>query len=109
MKCASRWLPIAVSGYLLLGCARGVDSPPSASNAGRTASVLILVAASTKDAVAEIGTAFTKETGIEVKINADDSSKLATQIIQDAPADVFLSANEKWADFVKEKGFAQET
>src|SRR5262249_54167719 len=28
---------------------------------------------------------------------------------QEAPAQLFLSANEKWADFVKEKGFVQET
>jgi len=70
---------------------------------------MTFVAASTKDAVKEIAAAFTSEKNVEVKINADDSSKLATQIVQDAPAHIFLSANEKWADFVKEKGFAQET
>ena len=31
------------------------------------------------------------------------------QISEGAPAQLFLSANEKWADFVKEKGLAQDT
>lgn len=57
----------------------------------------------------EAATAFTAETGAEVKLNSDDSSKLATQIVNEAPADLFLSANEKWAEFVQAKGFAQET
>ncbi|OAI44923.1 hypothetical protein AYO44_13390 [Planctomycetaceae bacterium SCGC AG-212-F19] len=70
--------------------------------------MLVLVAASTTDAVQEIGAQFSLETGIAVKINADDSSKLATQIAHDAPGDIFLSANEQWASFVKDKGFAQE-
>jgi len=71
--------------------------------------VRVLVAASTKEAVEEVAALFTKETGGEVKIVAASSSKLATQIIHEAPADLFLSANEKWADFVKEQGYAQET
>lgn len=100
-----RSLVIPLLLCLALGCSRS----PASSTDGGSKSILILVAASTKDAVAENAAAFTKETGIEVKINADDSSKLATQIVKDAPADLFLSANEKWADFVKEKGFAQST
>jgi molybdate transport system substrate-binding protein len=70
---------------------------------------MAFVAASTKDAIQEVASAFKVEKQIDVKINADDSSKLATQITQEAPAHLFLSANEKWAEFVKEKGYAQET
>jgi molybdate transport system substrate-binding protein len=71
--------------------------------------VVVFVAASTKDAVQEIAVAFKSEKGGEVKIDADDSSKLATQIVEEAPAYLFLSANEQWADFVKDKGYVQET
>src|SRR5262249_39692630 len=71
--------------------------------------VSAFVAASTKDAVQEIASLFQAEKTVEVKINSDDSSKLATQIVQEAPAHVFLSANEKWVDFITEKGFAQVT
>jgi molybdate transport system substrate-binding protein len=71
--------------------------------------VVALVAASTKEAVREIAATFAKEGGGEVRISADDSSRLAQQITQGAPAHLYLSANEKWADFVKEKGFAEQT
>jgi molybdate transport system substrate-binding protein len=93
---------------LALGCAGGPESTKR-GDTDKEGPVVAFVAASTKDAVQEIADAFTKERKVEVKINADDSSKLATQIVEGAPADVFLSANEKWADFVKDKGLAQET
>jgi molybdate transport system substrate-binding protein len=83
----------------VLGGCRDSDPPPRP--------VLIFAAASTKDAVAEAAAAFTQQSGIAVKISDDDSSRLAAQIVNGAPADLFLSANEKWADHVKEKGLAQ--
>jgi molybdate transport system substrate-binding protein len=86
-----------------LGCGGQIQTPKAHEP------VTVFVAASTKDAVAEIASAFKDETQIEVRISADDSSKLAMQIVQEAPAQLFLSANEKWADYVKEKGFADET
>src|SRR5271165_5218759 len=85
------------------GCHRGGDVAQS------NQPVIAFVAASTGDAVTDIASAFHSKHKIEVKVNADDSSKLALQITQQAPAHVFLSANEKWADYVKEKGFALET
>jgi molybdate transport system substrate-binding protein len=71
--------------------------------------VRILVAASTKEAVEEVAGLYTKDTGVEVKVIAESSSRLATQIVHDAPADLFLSANAKWADYVAEKGYAHDT
>src|SRR5271170_2907152 len=72
MKYAGRWFSVSLLCVLLVGCSRGTDT---ASSAGRSGSVLVLVlvAASTQDAVQENAAAFTQETGIEVKINADDS------------------------------------
>src|SRR5262245_33044607 len=97
---------LAVVLVTLAGCGR---QPQGVTNADpKAGKVVAFVAASTKDAVQEIADAFTKDRGVKVVINADDSSKLATQIVQDAPAHLFLSANEKWADFVKNKGHAQE-
>jgi molybdate transport system substrate-binding protein len=84
-----------------LGCGKKGD--------GSQEPVRVLIAASTKEAVEEIAGLYTKDTGVEVKIVAESSSRLATQIVNDAPADLFLSANDKWADFVKEKGYAHES
>jgi len=93
--------------FAIAGCQRGADHPQAVIGQDQQP-VVAFVAASTTDAVREIASAFTTEQKAEVKINADDSSKLALQISVDAPAHVFLSANEKWADHVKEKGFAGE-
>lgn len=85
------------------------SSAASATVAPRSTTVLCLNAASTKDALKELGESFKKETTITVSFSPEDSSKLANQIAEGAPADVFLSANEKWADFVKEKGLSETT
>jgi molybdate transport system substrate-binding protein len=77
------------------------------SSESRPQPLVMLAAASTREAVQECAKQFTRETGIEVKVSADDSSKLAEQIVNGAPADVFLSANVKWAEHVKEKGKVQ--
>jgi molybdate transport system substrate-binding protein len=87
----------------MAGCG-GDHAKPAAA----TTAIYGFVAASTKDAVAEIAAEFRKTQPIDVKLNADDSSKLATQIAEGAPAHLFLSANEKWADFVRDKGHVQD-
>jgi molybdate transport system substrate-binding protein len=99
---------VGIVSLALLGCGQKPVASVGDSSTTKSA-VVCAVAASTKDAVKEVASLFTKDTGIEIKLNADDSSKLAAQIANDAPADFFLSANEKWADFVKEKGFAAES
>lgn len=54
----------------------------------------VFAAASLTDAFEEIGTAFQAEhPGVEVTFNFDGSSKLAAQLAEGAPADVFASAN----------------
>jgi molybdate transport system substrate-binding protein len=91
---------------VLLGCGQGKDARDADARHGTP--ILALVAASTSDAVREIADDFSGNTGIEVRLSADDSSKLAAQIANGVPADVFLSANKKWADFIKDKGLSQD-
>ncbi len=71
-----------------------------------SARVVVSAAASTQDAVAEIARRFTSRTGAAVDINVGSSSALANQILQGAPADVYLSANRQWADAVRQAGLA---
>ncbi len=73
-----------------------------------TESVTILVAASTQHAVTEIAQAFEKNTGIKIIISSGPSNALANQIINGAPADLFLSANQEWADQLKIEGLADD-
>jgi molybdate transport system substrate-binding protein len=104
----TQWVATVV--LLLFGC--GANTEPAAKNetGGKPSEqVIAFVAASTQDAVRDIAAAFTEQGKIEVKVNADDSAKLAMQITQQAPADVFLSANEQWARFVERAGLVQDS
>jgi molybdate transport system substrate-binding protein len=70
--------------------------------------VLVLAAASVGDAVEEVAREFTASTGIEVRVSAAGSNVLAQQIRAGAPGDLFLSADEAWADEVIQSGEGTE-
>lgn len=69
----------------------------------QAAEVVVFAAASTTDALTEVGQGFTAATGHTVVASFASSSTLAKQIEQGAPAQLFVSANEKWADYLEEK------
>jgi len=94
----------AVCAIGVCGCGRNDAVRPDAA----TGLVRAFVAASTQDAVGDLAKEFARDTGIEVKVNPGASNTLANQIVNGAEADVFLSANEQWADSVKDNGFAAE-
>ncbi len=70
-------------------------------------SIRIFAAASTTNALGDIINAYTAETGKAVVPSFASSSTLAKQIDQGAPADVYLSANPKWMDFIEGKGLVE--
>jgi len=63
-------------------------------------SLTVFAAASMKNALDDTNAAFTKATGVKVVAVYAASSALAKQIEQGAPADVFVSADVKWMDYV---------
>ena len=63
--------------------------------------ITVFAAASLKNALDDVDTAFTKQSGIKVVVSYGASSALAKQIEQGAPADVFASANLQWVDYGK--------
>lgn len=63
----------------------------------------VFAAASMKNALDDVDAAFTKTTGVKVTASYAASSALAKQIEQGAPADVFISADLKWMDYLAEK------
>lgn len=60
--------------------------------------VTVLVAASAQEAMEEIAREFEGEQGVEVDVSVGASNSLAQQILAGAPADLFLSASEEWAE-----------
>lgn len=77
-------------------------SAPAAADA--KAPVVVFAAASLKNALDAIAKDWTKESGVEVKASYAASSALAKQIEQAAPADLFISADVPWMDYVADKG-----
>jgi molybdate transport system substrate-binding protein len=66
--------------------------------------LVIFAAASLKNALDEIAAAWTKETGKTApRISYAASSALAKQMEQGAPADLFISADTDWMDYVDKK------
>jgi molybdate transport system substrate-binding protein len=82
---------------LVLGC-RSQPQP----------AVAVFAAASTGDVLEEIARDFEAETGVKVTVNPAASSTLAVQIEQGAGADLFLSADEAWADRLEQRGLCAE-
>jgi molybdate transport system substrate-binding protein len=63
----------------------------------------VFAAASMKNALDDANAAFTKATGTKVVVSYAASSALAKQIEGGAPADVFISADLQWMDYVSGK------
>jgi molybdate transport system substrate-binding protein len=63
--------------------------------------LIVLAASSLTDAMNEIGPAFTSATHRGVKLSYAASSALARQIEGGAPADVFVSADTEWMDYLQ--------
>ena len=64
---------------------------------------LMLAAASTIDALEAAVKDFKSKTGIGVDVSFGPTSTIARQIEQGAPADLLLSANGSWADYVDDR------
>ena len=60
--------------------------------------ITVFAAASLKNALDDVDTDFTKQSGIKIVARYGASSALAKQIKQGAPADVFASADLQWMD-----------
>jgi molybdate transport system substrate-binding protein len=70
--------------------------------------VTVFAAASMKNALDEIDSAFTKARGTKVVVSYAATSALAKQIDQGAPADVFISADVEWMNYVAEHRLIKE-
>jgi molybdate transport system substrate-binding protein len=62
-------------------------------------SLTVFAAASMKNALDDVDAAYTAKTGVKISASYAASSALAKQIEQDAPADIFVSADTAWMDY----------
>jgi molybdate transport system substrate-binding protein len=89
----ARGAALAVLALLML---IGAPSPAPAADGD----LLIFAAASLKNALDDVDAQYAKATGHEVRVSFAGSSTLAKQIEAGAPADVFISADLDWMDYL---------
>ena len=92
-------------GALLAVPAAAKDAKPSAMApaAAQDKTLTVFAAASMKNALDEVDNAYTAKSGVKIIASYAASSALAKQIEQGAPADVFMSADTTWMDYVNNK------
>lgn len=95
-RLARRALVFALSGFVLAPLAPATAQPAHAP-------VTVFAAASLKNALDDVGAVFTAATGTPVRFSYAASSAIARQVEQGAPADVFISADGKWMDYLDQK------
>jgi molybdenum ABC transporter, periplasmic molybdate-binding protein len=77
-----------------LGNVHAAEPPPP---------LTVFAAASLKESLDEAAAAYQKTTGQPVRVSYAASSALARQIEQGAPADVFISADLDWMDYLQQR------
>ncbi|MGE7371135.1 molybdate ABC transporter substrate-binding protein [Neorhizobium sp. NPDC001467] len=93
------WLRVAAAAATSLWIGLTVTAAPAVAQER----VTVFAAASMKNALDAADAAWSKETGRQVTVSYAASSALAKQIEAGAPADVFISADLDWMDYVAKK------
>ncbi|WP_197170749.1 molybdate ABC transporter substrate-binding protein [Novipirellula aureliae] len=94
---------VAIFCLLALGC------DLAETNRSEGNEIMVLVAASTNEAIKQIAYQFELRTGVGVVISSGPSNNLARQIVTGAPVDVFVSANQQWADAIVQSEPVEES
>jgi len=100
---------LATTTLALLLAACGDRGTPAADKGGDAVApqpapaLTVFAAASLKESMDAAANAFQQQTGQPVQVSYAGSSALARQIEQRAPADVFVSADTEWMDWLQER------
>jgi molybdate transport system substrate-binding protein len=104
-----RWAAITVTLALTLSWSiLGTHGVIRAETPTRAKPLVVFAAASLTDVLQDVSNAFTAETAIEVRHVFAASSTLARQIENGARADIFLSADQAWMDYLQSRSRIDE-
>jgi molybdate transport system substrate-binding protein len=92
---AISWVRLALGAALTIGVA---------GQSVAAEKITVFAAASLTNALQDIAAQYQKEKKVAVVASFASSSTLARQIEAGAPADLFISADQKWMDYAVEKG-----
>lgn len=85
-------------GFILAAGALAASGPALAAG-----TVTVFAAASLQESLTQAGALWSKGSGTQAKFSFGASSAMARQISQGAPADLFLSADLEWMDWLAER------
>src|SRR5271154_2536245 len=97
----SRFPLVVIVSAAAVGFGLGMGSP------GAFAASLTLYSAQHEQTVDLLAKAFTKDTGIDVKVHSGEAPELASQLVKEgasSPADVFFTENSPELELLSEKG-----
>ncbi len=81
----------------------GCDQSSASSSQQSPRRLTIFAAASTTNVIEQLALIYEQQTGVKVMTSFASSSTLARQIEQGAKADLYLSANTKWMDYLQDR------
>jgi molybdate transport system substrate-binding protein len=88
---------------LIVVAARCVTAIAQDGPATEKKTIVLFAAASTTSAINEIKQQYAKQSGINIQTSYAASAPLAQQIANGADADIFISADTKWVDYLADK------
>jgi molybdate transport system substrate-binding protein len=94
--------------FAVLAVMAALVHPVRAADAAKP-ELLVFGASSLTDVLNEVGPAFTRDTGQAVKFSYAASSALARQIEASAKADVFMSADTEWMDYLQQRNLVNKS
>lgn len=100
---------LACAFVAILMLAGFCGSPSAFAQKAETNNIMVFAAASLKNAIDRVSGAYSKDTGRKVVVSYASSSALARQIEQGAPADIFVSADLDWMDYLSQRGLIDPT
>ena len=84
-------------------------APPAAARDEKQPQLLVFAAASLTDVLGEVSREFEQQGGVPVKLSFAASSMLARQIEAGGRADVFISADQEWMDYLQQRGLIEKS
>jgi molybdate transport system permease protein len=80
----------------------------SGGQEARDTTLLVLAAASLVDVLPQVAALWSDAGGVPVTFSFDATSRLAPQTLQGTSADLFFSADERWMEWVRDRGGVRE-
>jgi molybdate transport system substrate-binding protein len=78
---------------------------PAAARDSKRPELLVFAAASLTNILGELSRGFEQRSGVPVKLSFASSSVLARQVEAGGKADVFISADQEWMDYLQQRDF----